>query len=85
MLLDVNIKEPIKFINNVNASFVSNPSDIKSLLIKQVSQEFVGEKSIHKASTLNLRFYNRDWSGKVLTGLNKRINVNAEYFNIYIK
>ena len=82
-LKDVNIKEPkIKFINNVNASFVSNPSDIKSLLIKQVESRVRWRESIHKASTLNLDFIIEIGHGKVLTGLNKRINVNAEYFNI---
>ena len=82
-LEDVIIKEPkTKFINNVNANFVNNSLDIKKLLIKQVESRVRWRESIQKASSLNLDFIIEIGHGRVLTGLNKRMNVNSEYFNI---
>ena len=82
-LSDVVIKEPkIKFINNVNAKFVKNPEEIKRLLVEQVQSRVRWRESISEASTLNLDFIIEIGPGRVLTGLNKRMNIDAEYFNI---
>ena len=82
-LQEVIIKKPkIKFINNVNANFVEDPLQIKNLLIEQVQSRVRWRECIQKASTLDLDLIIEVGTGKVLTGLNKRMNIDAEYFNI---
>tara|TARA_E500000178_G_scaffold69987_1_gene67655 strand:- start:1189 stop:2154 length:966 start_codon:yes stop_codon:yes gene_type:complete len=77
------IKEPkVKFINNVEANFVSDVSMIKKLLVDQVKSRVRWRESIQKALTLNLDCIVEIGSGKVLTGLNKRMGIEEEYFNI---
>jgi [acyl-carrier-protein] S-malonyltransferase len=77
------IQEPkVKFINNVEANFVSDVSMIKKLLVEQVKSRVRWRESIQKALTLNLDCIVEIGSGKVLTGLNKRMGIKEEYFNI---
>ena len=82
-LNEIIIKDPnTKFINNVNANFVDNASEIKKLLIEQVESRVRWRESILKASSLDLDFIIEIGPGKVLTGLNKRMNIKSQYFNI---
>ena len=82
-LSEVVIQKPkIKFINNVNAKFVYNPEEIKKLLVEQVQSRVRWRESIGEASRLNLDFIIEIGPGRVLTGLNKRMKVDAEYFSI---
>ena len=82
-LQDVNInRPPIKFVNNVNADFVDDSSKIKKLLIEQIESRVRWRESIAKALTLSLDLIIEIGPGKVLTGLNKRMDIDAEYFNI---
>ncbi len=82
-LNEIIIKDPnTKFINNVNANFVDNASEIKKLLIEQVESRVRWRESILKASSLDLDFIIEIGPGKVLTGLNKRMNIESQYFNI---
>ena len=77
------LQEPkVKFINNVEANFVSDVSMIKKLLVDQVKSRVRWRESIQKALTLNLDCIVEIGSGKVLTGLNKRMGIKEEYFNI---
>ncbi len=82
-LNEIIIKDPnTKFINNVNANFVDNAVEIKKLLIEQVESRVRWRESILKASSLDLDFIIEIGPGKVLTGLNKRMNIKSQYFNI---
>ena len=82
-LNEIIIKDPnTKFINNVNANFVDNAVEIKKLLIEQVESRVRWRESILKASSLDLDFIIEIGPGKVLTGLNKRMNIESQYFNI---
>ena len=82
-LSEVVIQKPkIKFINNVNAKFVYNPEEIKKLLVEQVQSRVRWRESIGEASRLNLDFIIEIGPGRVLTGLNKRMKVDAGYFSI---
>ena len=82
-LEDLKIQEPkVKFINNVEANFVSDVSTIKKLLVDQVKSRVRWRESVQKALTLNLDCIVEIGSGKVLTGLNKRMGIKEEYFNI---
>ena len=66
----------------MNANFVKNTSEIKKLLVDQVQSRVRWRESIKKASTLDLDCIIEIGPGKVLTGLNKRMKVDAEYFSI---
>ena len=77
------IQEPkVKFINNVEANFVSDPKIIKKLLVDQVKSRVRWRESIQKALSLNLDCIVEIGSGKVLSGLNKRMGIKENYFNI---
>ncbi len=70
-----------KFISNVTANFENDLNKIKELLVKQVSARVRWRESIIKATKEN-KIIIEIGSGKVLTGLNKRINKNLEIDNI---
>ena len=82
-LQDVNIKKPIiKFINNVSAEFIDEPSEIKKKLIEQVYNRVRWRESILKVSKSNIDTILEIGSGKVLTGLNRRMKINQGLFNL---
>ena len=70
-----------KFISNVTANFENDLNKIKELLVKQVSERVRWRESILKATQEN-KIIIEIGSGKVLTGLNKRINKNLKIDNI---
>ncbi len=70
-----------KFISNVTSDFEDNTEKIKKLLVKQVYSRVRWRESIVKATKLKNSIVEIG-SGKVLTGLNKRIN--KENFSINI-
>ena len=70
-----------KFISNVTANFENDLNKIKELLVKQVSERVRWRESILKATKEN-KIIIEIGSGKVLTGLNKRINKNLKIDNI---
>ena len=75
-LEDVNIKKPtIKFINNVSAEFIDEPYEIKKL-IEQVYNRVRWRESIIKVSKSKIDKIIEIGSGKVLTGLNRRMKIN---------
>ena len=80
---NVSIKRPIiKFINNVSAEFVDEPNEIKKKLIEQVYKRVRWRESIIKVSKSEIDKIIEIGSGKVLTGLNKRMKINKEFFNL---
>ena len=70
-----------KFISNVTANFEDNTETIKELLIKQVFCRVRWRESIIK-STSNINSLIEIGAGKILTGMNKRINKSFNLFNI---
>ncbi len=70
-----------KFISNVTANFEDNPETIKELLIKQVFSRVRWRESIIR-STQNTKSIIEIGSGKILTGMNKRINKDLNLLNI---
>ncbi len=82
-LQDVNIKKPIiKFINNVSAEFIDEPSEIKKKLIEQVYKRVRWRESIIKVSKSKIDKIIEIGSGKVLTGLNRRMKINQHLLNL---
>ncbi len=73
-LNDIALKElRSNFISNVTAEFEKNSEKIKELLIKQVSSRVRWRESIIK-STNKVNSIVEIGPGKILTGMNKRIN-----------
>tara|TARA_B100000963_G_C22535902_1_gene629779 strand:- start:231 stop:1193 length:963 start_codon:yes stop_codon:yes gene_type:complete len=80
---NVSIKKPIiKFINNVSAEFINEPAEIKKKLIEQVYKRVRWRESIIRVSKSEIDKIIEIGSGKVLTGLNKRMKINKEFFNM---
>ena len=79
----VSIKKPIiKFVNNVSADFVDEPDEIKKKLIEQVYKRVRWRESIMKVSKSKIEKIIEIGSGKVLTGLNRRMGINQNFFNL---
>ena len=73
-LNDISLKDlRSNFISNVTAEFESNSEKIKELLIKQVSSRVRWRESIIK-STNKVNTIVEIGPGRILTGMNKRIN-----------
>ncbi len=70
-----------KFISNVTANFEDNPETIKELLIRQVFSKVRWRESIIK-STQKINSITEIGAGKILTGMNKRIDKNFNLLNI---
>ena len=82
-LKNVSIKRPIiKFINNVSAEFIDEPDEIKKKLIEQVYKRVRWRESIIRVSKSEIDKIIEIGSGKVLTGLNKRMKINKEFLNM---
>ena len=82
-LEDINLIKPkIKFINNVTADFVDEPKKIIKNLIEQVYKRVRWRESIIKVSKSNIDTIVEIGSGKVLTGLNKRMKINQDLLSI---
>ena len=80
---NVRIERPIiKFINNVSAEFIDEPDEIKKKLIEQVYKRVRWRESIIRVSKSEIDKIIEIGSGKVLTGLNKRMKINKEFFNM---
>ena len=71
-----------KFINNYSAKFVKDIQEIKNLLIKQISSKVRWRESIIHISNTGVQNFIEVGSGKVLTGLNKRMNLDIKGSNI---
>ena len=81
-LSDVALKDlRSNFISNVTAEFEKNSEKIKDLLIKQVSSRVRWRESIIK-STNKVNSIVEIGPGKILTGMNKRIDKNYNLFSV---
>ena len=69
-------------ISNVTAKNVSNPSEIKNLLIKQIENRVRWRESVINMIDQNTEQFIEIGPGKVLTGLTKRINKNVKSISI---
>ncbi|HHW02907.1 MAG TPA: ACP S-malonyltransferase [Thermoanaerobacterales bacterium] len=79
----VEIKDTkIPVVSNVNADFTHKASDIKKLLIKQVSSPVLWEDSIRKMIESGVDTFVELGPGKVLTGFVKKIDKNLVTLNV---
>ncbi len=82
-LKDVNVSDAdTKFINNYNACFEKNSENIKKLLVKQVVNRVRWRETINLVANSEVNKIFEIGSGKVLSGLNRRMGINLETENI---
>lgn len=72
----------IPVITNVTADYVGGKDDIKPLLIKQVSNSVMWEKSIVKMLEDGVDTFVEVGPGKALSGFIKKINKEAKIYNV---
>tara|TARA_B100000989_G_scaffold296744_1_gene280655 strand:+ start:782 stop:1738 length:957 start_codon:yes stop_codon:yes gene_type:complete len=70
-----------KYINNVEARFCDNSDKIRKLLVDQITKKVRWSETIKLISS-NTRNIVEIGSGKVLTGLNRRMGLDLNTFNI---
>jgi [acyl-carrier-protein] S-malonyltransferase len=73
----------IPVVNNVSAEAVTNASDIQDGLIKQVYSSVLWEDSVRYMIEQGVTTFVEIGSGKVLTGLIKKIDRNVNVYNIF--
>ena len=69
-------------ISNVSAKSVSDPEEIKKLLIKQIENKVRWRESVLNMINENIDYFIEIGPGKVLTGLIKRINKEVKLVSI---
>lgn len=72
----------IPLVNNADARFLTSPDEIKSSLIRQVSEPVQWEKSIRKIIESGIDTFIEIGPGKILSGLVKRIDNGVKIFNV---
>ncbi|MBK8176395.1 MAG: ACP S-malonyltransferase [Rhodospirillales bacterium] len=74
-LADVNIQPPsLPLISNVTASAVTNPAEIRSLLVRQITGMVRWRESVLFMKSIGVRELIEFGAGKVLSGLARRID-----------
>lgn len=82
-LQDTEINRPkVPFPANVLGDFISDPSEIKSALIKQVHGPVLWEKSMRSAVGRGINSFVEIGPGKVLRGLLRRIDKSLRCYNV---
>ena len=80
---DLNLNSGLNnIISNVTAKSVSNPNEIKNLLVKQIENRVRWRESVINMIDQNTEQFIEIGPGKVLTGLIKRINKNVKSLSI---
>ena len=75
----VEIKDAqIPVVANVTADYVSKGSEIRDLLIRQMTASVLWEDSVKKMLADNIKTFVEVGSGKVLSGLIKKVDRSAE-------
>lgn len=80
---EIEFKTPsIPIVNNADAAFLDNAEGIKSSLVRQLSSPLLWEDSIRHIVASGIDTFIEVGSGKVLSGLIKRIEPEAKIFNV---
>lgn len=83
VLDDITVKKPeIPYVTNVTAEYVTEETDIKSLLTKQVSSSVRWQQSVERMIADGVDTFIEIGPGKTLSGFMKKINAEAKSFNI---
>jgi len=83
ILKDFRISDAVlPFVNNVDARFISDAGEIRSSLVRQLSQSVLWEDCISAIAAKGLKTFIEVGPGKVLSGLVKRIEASAVILNV---
>lgn len=83
-LQDINLRRPgIPVVHNVSVRCETDPDAIRSALVKQVESPVRWVETIQKISAQGVDILVECGPGRVLTGLNKRINKETPTYPIY--
>lgn len=72
----------LKVVSNVTGDFISDKTEVKDLLVKQVSNSVRWEECINKMLSDGVDTFIEIGPGKVLSGFVKKVDKNARTFNI---
>jgi len=72
----------VSFVNNTEAKIISDAAEIKSSLVRQMSQSVLWEDCIAALIADGVGVFVEVGPGKVLSGLIKRIDSNVKIFNV---
>ena len=72
----------IPFVNNVEARFISKAEEIRTCLVRQLSESVLWEDCIRTIASSGISTFIEVGPGKVLSGLIKRIEPDAKIFNV---
>ena len=72
----------VPFVNNVDARFISDAEEIRTSLVRQLSQSVLWEDCVRAISSNGISTFIEAGPGKVLSGLIKRIEPGARTFNV---
>jgi [acyl-carrier-protein] S-malonyltransferase len=76
------VKTEIKVATNVTGDFVDSPEMLKDILIRQVTSPVRWHRAIRTIDNAGSELFIEIGCGKTLSGMNKRIGVNAPTCNI---
>lgn len=80
---EIEINNPIyPVISNVTANVVESASEIKNLLVRQVSSSVLWDQGVLNLVSMGIHTFVEVGPGKVLTGLTKKINKESNLFNV---
>ncbi|MGO9379380.1 MAG: ACP S-malonyltransferase [Dissulfurispiraceae bacterium] len=83
ILKDFQIKDAeLPFVNNVDARFISGAEEIRSSLVRQLSQSVLWEDCVRAIAARGFKTFIEVGPGKVLSGLVKRIEADAVILNV---
>ena len=82
-LKDIEIRDAqIPFVNNVEARFISNAEEIRTCLVRQLSESVLWEDCIRIIASSGVNTFIETGPGKVLSGLIKRTEPSAKILNV---
>lgn len=82
-LKEIVIKDAqVSFVNNVEAKVVSQVEEIRTSLVRQLSESVLWEDSVKTVASSGVNTFIEVGPGKVLSGLIKRIEPSARIFNV---
>jgi len=83
ILKDFRIRDAaLPFVNNVDARFISSAEEIRSSLVRQLSQSVLWEDCVRAMAARGFKPFVEVGPGKVLSGLIKRIEADAVILNV---
>lgn len=75
-------KPKVPFVSNVTARFEEDPKQIRRNLVRQISETVLWERSIRHLMAQGIRQFVEIGPGKVLAGLNRKIDPSLETVHI---